>query len=84
LAFVDAQATLAQVANGGIPFDAGVVTSQFVVGGGFSLDGVHPTPRGYALVANTIIDAINATYNSTVPKVNIGAYKTVTISNDVQ
>ncbi|WP_026837487.1 SGNH/GDSL hydrolase family protein [Gillisia sp. JM1] len=84
LAFVDAQATLAQVANGGIPFDAGVVTSQFVVGGGFSLDGVHPTPRGYALVANTIIDAINATYNSTVPKVNIGTYKTVTISDDVQ
>ncbi len=84
LAFVDAQSTLAQVANGGIPFDGGVVTSQFVTGGGFSLDGVHPTPRGYALVANTIIDAINATYNSTVPKVNIGSYGTVTLSNDVQ
>ena len=84
LAFVDAKATLAQVANGGIPFDAGVVTSTFVQGGAFSLDGVHPTPRGYALVANTIIDAINATYNSTVPKVNIGAYGTVTLSDDVQ
>ncbi|RKS55982.1 GDSL-like lipase/acylhydrolase family protein [Gillisia mitskevichiae] len=84
LAFVDVQATLAQVANGGIPFDGGVVSSQFVTGGGFSLDGVHPTPRGYALVANTIIDAINATYKSSVPKVNIGSYGTVTLSNDVQ
>jgi len=84
LAFVDVKVTLDQVANGGIPYDAGMLTSQFVTGGAFSLDGVHPTPRGYALVANTIIDAINATYNSTVPKVNIGAYGTVTLSNDVQ
>lgn len=84
LAYVDVRATLLKVANGGIPFDGGVLTSQFVTGGGFSLDGVHPTPRGYALVANTIIDAINATYNSTVPKVNIGNYATATLSNDVQ
>ncbi len=84
LAFVDARGTLAQVASGGIPFDAGVVTSQYILGGAFSLDGVHPTPRGYALVANTIIDAINATYKSTVPKVNIGAYGTITLNNDVQ
>jgi len=84
LAFVDVQTTLAQVANGGFSFDGGVLTSAFASGGAFSLDGVHPTPRGYALVANIIIDAINATYNSTVPKVNIGAYNTITLSNDVQ
>lgn len=84
LAFADSNALLSQVANGGIPFDGGVVTSQFVTGGAFSLDGVHPTPRGYAAVANLVIDAINATYNSTVPKVNIGAYGTITLSNDVQ
>ncbi len=84
LAFVDAKSVLSQVATGGVSFDGGTLTSTFVTGGAFSLDGVHPTPRGYALVANTIIDAINATYSSTVPKVNIGAYKTVTLSNDVQ
>lgn len=83
LAFVDARSVLQQVASGGLPFDGGVVTSTFVTGGGFSLDGVHPTPRGYALTANTIIDAINAKYGSTVPNVNIGEYNTVTISNDV-
>lgn len=82
LAYVDARAALQAIAGGGVPFDGGVVTSTFVTGGGFSLDGVHPSPRGYALTANTIIDAINAKYGSTVPGVNIGAYGTVTISND--
>jgi len=83
LAYVDARSVLQTVASAGIPFNGGVVTSDFVTGGGFSLDGVHPTPRGYALTANTILDAINAKYGSTIPNVNIGEYNTVTISNDV-
>ena len=83
LAFVDASALLAEVASGGIRFDGGTVTSDFVSGGAFSLDGIHLTPRGYALVANQIIEEINETYNATVPKVNIGTYATVTPSNDV-
>src|SRR5690606_24802913 len=84
LAYVDARTLLNQVAQGGIPFDGGSLTSTFVTGGTFSLDGVHPTPRGYAAIANEIIERINATYNATVPKVNIGNYGTVTLSNDVQ
>lgn len=84
LAFVDINAFLTQVANGGISFDTGTLTSQFVTGGAFSLDGVHPTPRGYAAIANKIMESINATYGSTVPSVNIGNYSTVTLSNDVQ
>jgi lysophospholipase L1-like esterase len=84
LAFVDINAFLTRVANGGIPFDAGTLTSQFVTGGAFSLDGVHPTPRGYAAIANLILDAVNDKYSSTVPKVNIGNYGTVTLSNEVQ
>ncbi|HSM63900.1 MAG TPA: hypothetical protein VK833_08190, partial [Gillisia sp.] len=84
LAFADVNALLKQASNGGVPFDGGVATTQFVSGGAISLDGVHPTPRGYAAVANLVIDAINQTYNSTVPKVNIGAYGTITLSNDVQ
>ncbi len=82
LAFVDAKAFLARVANGGVAFDSGVLTSQFVTGGAFSLDGVHPTPRGYAFTANAIINAINEKYNSTIPLVNIGNYGTVTLSNN--
>jgi len=84
LAFVDINAFLTQIAGGGLPYDAGTLTSVFVTGGAFSLDGVHPTPRGYAAMANLIIDAVNQKYSSTVPKVNVGNYGTVTLSNDVQ
>ncbi|MFO8147918.1 MAG: SGNH/GDSL hydrolase family protein [Bacteroidota bacterium] len=84
LAFADINAFLTQVANEGISFDAGTITAQFVTGGAFSLDGVHPTPRGYAAMANEIMESINATYGSTIPRVNIGNYGTVTLSNDVQ
>lgn len=82
LAHVNINRLLSGLANGGIPYDAGVVTSDFVTGGAYSLDGVHPTPRGYAVIANEIIENINATYNATIPKVNVGNYNTVTISNN--
>ncbi|MDT0647881.1 G-D-S-L family lipolytic protein [Zunongwangia sp. F260] len=84
LGLVDANATLTRLASEGISFDAGTVTADFVTGGAFSLDGIHLTPRGYAIIANGIIDEINETYNSEVPKVNIGNYGTVTLSNDIQ
>ncbi|MEX0597036.1 MAG: G-D-S-L family lipolytic protein, partial [Candidatus Paceibacterota bacterium] len=64
LAFVDANAILNQVANGGITANNFTVTSNYVTGGGFSLDGVHPGPRGYALIANEFLKAINAKYGS--------------------
>ncbi|UZH56257.1 G-D-S-L family lipolytic protein [Salinimicrobium tongyeongense] len=83
LAHVDAAGLLSKVATEGISFDAGTVTSDFVRGGAFSLDGIHLTPRGYALVANKIIEEINKTYNSEVPTVNIGNYGTVTPNNQV-
>lgn len=83
LALADAQSALQQVASGGTSFNGGVLTSTFVTGGAFSLDGVHPTPRGYALTANVLLDAINAQYGSTIPNVDIGNFATVTISDDV-
>lgn len=83
LAFVDAKTALAQVATGGISFNGGQLTSTYASGGAFSLDGVHPTPRGYAFTANTIIDAINAKYGSTIPKVEIGNYRSIQTSDAV-
>ena len=83
LALVDSAELLKKLDTEGIAYDAGTLTSDFVTGGAFSLDGIHLTPRGYALVANKVIEEVNATYNATVPKVNIGAYGTVKPSNDV-
>ena len=45
----------------------------------FSLDGVHPNPRGYALVANEVIKVINHHYKSKLPLLVPGNYPGVTI-----
>ncbi|MDT0643328.1 G-D-S-L family lipolytic protein [Zunongwangia sp. F363] len=84
LGLLDVNAMLTQLANGGIPYDAGTINATFVTGGAFSLDGIHLTPRGYAVIANGIIEEINETYNAEVPKVNPGNYATVTLSQEVQ
>jgi len=83
LAFYDVASDLSQAANGGISFDSGIITSDFVTGGGFSLDGVHPTPRAHALVVNGIIEAVKRSYGANLPSVNPGEYGTVTLSNEV-
>ncbi|MGB5172848.1 G-D-S-L family lipolytic protein [Eudoraea sp.] len=70
VAFVDAKGLLDEVNETGITLsDGSIVTSDYATGGGFSLDGIHPAPRGYALVANEMIEAINAKYGSNLPGV---------------
>ncbi|WP_273568341.1 G-D-S-L family lipolytic protein [Maribacter halichondriae] len=64
LAFVDANTLLQQLAAGGVTDGDFTLTANLVTGGGFSLDGVHPTARGYALIANQFMKAIDATYGS--------------------
>ena len=74
LAFVDANALLSQIATTGFSANGFTVTSSFIIGGGFSTDGVHPSPRGYAVIANKFIEAINLKYGSNIKAVNIGNY----------
>lgn len=52
-------------------------TAAFITGNLFSLDGVHPTPRGYAVVANEFIRSINGFYGATIPSVNPNNYRGV-------
>jgi hypothetical protein len=49
------------------------VTAAFVIGGGFSTDGVHPSPG----VRNDckFTQAINATYGSNLKAVDLGNYR---------
>jgi hypothetical protein len=75
LAFVDTNALMTQIANGGISANGFTVTGAFITGGGFSTDGVHPSPRGYALIANKFIEAINTTYGSNLKGVDLGNYR---------
>jgi lysophospholipase L1-like esterase len=83
LGLVDARSALAEVAATGVGYNGGLLTSTYVTGGAFSLDGVHPTPRGYAFTANLIISKINQTYGATIPTVDIGNYATITLANNL-
>ncbi len=79
-AFVDANAKLKKLADdSGISWDGVKYTAKFVSGGAFSLDGVHLTGRGYGVIANEFISAINATYGSSLPLVNPNKYSGVTL-----
>ena len=74
LAFVDANAVMSQVFNGGIRYGNYHLSASYVVGGAFSLDGVHPSARGYALIANKFMEAINAKYGSTFKPLDLAKY----------
>ena len=71
---IDMNAKLLQIKSGmvlgGMKFN-----TSFISGGLFSLDGVHLTPRGYAIVANYFIDGINSYYKSTIPRVEISGFQ---------
>lgn len=73
LAIMDAYSVLNEYGAGkvvnGIP-----VNAAFIRGNLFSLDGVHLTPLGYAITANSFITAINAKYGSSIPLVDITKY----------
>ncbi len=72
----DSNAALHEVEQG--IFEDGVtVTSMFILGGAFSLDGVHLTPRGYSIVANDIIAVANSKFGATIPPVNINDHRAV-------
>ncbi|WP_224483946.1 G-D-S-L family lipolytic protein [Robertkochia aurantiaca] len=77
LPLVDVDSLFDQLISQGIPYDGGTITATFGTGGAFSLDGVHLTQRGYAVIANEIIDQINLRYNASIPEVNAGYYPAV-------
>lgn len=75
--FVDANAKLNQIAavslTGGYEEDGITLTVLFVTGNLFSLDGVHPTSVGHALMANEFIKVINTKYNASIPRINLAS-----------
>ncbi|UFH56012.1 SGNH/GDSL hydrolase family protein [Spirosoma sp. KNUC1025] len=78
VAYVDPNTIISQVATtAGLVQNGVTYTSAFLLGGVFSLDGIHLTPAGYALMANEIIKGINSKYGSTIPPVNPANYHRV-------
>ncbi|MDN3491802.1 SGNH/GDSL hydrolase family protein [Winogradskyella bathintestinalis] len=64
LALVDLNSILVEASTAGLQFDDYFLNTDLVFGGLVSLDGVHLTSRGYALMANSFLKAIDATYGS--------------------
>ena len=73
----DAAERLRVLADEGILYGTGGITADFVTGGAFSLDGVHPTARGYALIANEIRQLIEDSYGANLPPIDPGSFPTV-------
>lgn len=71
-ATADINGLLARAATTGFPVGGNIVlTEDFLTGGIFSYDGVHPTPLGNAVAANEFIRAINERFGGDVPPVDL-------------
>lgn len=77
LAVFDAYTFLNNIKANGLTVDGATFSSAYITGGLFSLDGVHLTPRGYSIIANGFISAINSTYGSNIPLANVAGYSGV-------
>ena len=73
LGFANVKALLAGL-NNGIVYNGVSMSSTFVSGGAFSLDGIQLNPNGQALLANLFIEAINTSYRARIPFANVNAY----------
>lgn len=84
LAVADMNAILSQLVSGLRVEDGQVYTANYFSTSTlstvlFSLDGVHPNARGYAVISNEIIKVINRHYNAKLPLVSAGNYPGATV-----
>lgn len=49
----------------------GTFSSDFITGGAFSYDGVHPSSRGQTLIANAFIQVINTRFGAKIPDLSL-------------
>ena len=78
LALVDMNSNMGDLQSG-IMFNGVGYNAGFITGGAFSLDAVHLNGRGYAMIANYFIDAINNKYGSNLRQVNVNNYAGVNL-----
>ena len=72
LAVFDTNAFLDEIIAGEAPSYGGVeINGGFLLGGFFSYDGIHAQRIGYAMVADALIQFINAEFGNTIPRVNM-------------
>ena len=84
LPVADMAALMEEMKNGLVEEDGSFYTANYFDGSNldnlvFGLDGVHPTPRGYAIIANKFIEVIEDAYGAKLPKVVPANYPTFDI-----
>ena len=79
-AVVDLAGLLHTASTTGVHVQGTTYTTAFLSGGLESLDGVHPTDLAHGLICNAMIEAVNSTYGSTIPLVDLT--KSMTASAD--
>ena len=67
---VDLHGLFAQLSQNGYMVNGKLLTTGFL-GGLFSLDGIHPTNTGYAILANQFISTMNASFHQSIPLVSV-------------
>jgi hypothetical protein len=67
LPLVDVHALVEELASGSLLSDGILMSADYATGQAFSLDGATFTPKGYGVVANLVIDALDARYGGSVP-----------------
>ena len=75
LALFDFGQFVHDVKTGNVIIDGLDITSDYIQGGFYSLDGWTLTPRGNAIIANKVIETVNAKYGSLIPFLNIEDYE---------
>lgn len=80
LAVVDVHAVVSDIAANGLVVEGQTLTTTFLIGGLFSLDGIHPTCKGQGVIANALIETIGERYGLTIPPVSIAGLPGVTLT----
>jgi len=84
VAVADMAAVMQDMTDGLVIEDGSVYTADYFNGSNldeltFGLDGIHPTPRGYAIIANEFIDVIERNFGAKLPKLVPTNYPTFDI-----
>ncbi|HEX4807649.1 MAG TPA: hypothetical protein VH325_01890 [Bryobacteraceae bacterium] len=69
---IDVHSLVDQIAADGYTVNGKMLNTNFL-GGLFSLDGIHPTNTGYAIIANYFISAMDSNLGTHIPQVDVAA-----------
>lgn len=78
IALVDANSIITNAAiMGGVTVDGQTLAPDFSPNGIYSTDGIHPNPRGHAIIANEILSVIESTWGADLPTIDVLSQRSV-------